>query len=225
MKIPHLLIFISLLIGLTGKCFSSGCYATYLEGTRSGYGRVPLYSSGLLAASSLLLKTESDNDDKNKQTVSNAGLVASGVYFYFALHGLCKSVDRKKYDELWEKRTRLLADGKKEKDLPPELRWLLPRGSKSDLESEIKNWKRYQKVLLFVVGGLNSALLFENAQAADTDGVKYFSYLSIAAILGMAVFDVDSLWNDDPPFWANFDVVAHKVNSNIVPGVFYSYKF
>lgn len=207
------------------ECFASGCYSTYLNGTKPGFGRVPLYSSALLASSSLLLKTESESDDKDKRTAYNAGFVASGIYFYLALHGLCKAVSKKEYDELWSKRSKLLAEGKKESELPFELRWLVPMSSKSDLDQAIKEWKRYQKTLLFVVGGINSALLFENAQNADTDGVKYFSYLSIAAILGMAVFDVDNLWNEEPPFWANFDVLISKQGENLAPGLSYSYTF
>lgn len=216
---------IMLLFLITEECFASGCYSTYLDGTKPGFGRVPLYSSALLASSSLLLKSESGSDDKDKRTAYNAGFVASGVYFYFALHGLCKSVSKKEYDKLWTKRSKLLAEGKKESDLPFELRWLVPVGSKDDLDLAIQKWKRYQKTLLFVVGGINSALLFENAQNADTDGVKYFSYLSIAAILGMAVFDVDNLWNDEPPFWANFDALISNNSGSVVPGLSYSYAF
>lgn len=213
---------IMLLFLITEECFASGCYSTYLDGTKPGFGRVPLYSSALLASSSLLLKSESVSDDKDKRTAYNAGFVASGVYFYFALHGLCKSVSKKEYDKLWKKRSKLLAEGKKESDLPFELRWLVPVGSEDDLDLVIQKWKRYQKTLLFVVGGINSALLFENAQNADTDGVKYFSYLSIAAILGMAVFDVDNLWNDEPPFWANFEVTLTKIGIQTAPAAFYT---
>lgn len=101
MKIIYFKIFAIIFIALSGKAFSSGCHATYLEGTRPGYGRVPLYSASLLGIDSLLLKSESNQQDKDKRTATNAGLVASGVYFYFALHGYCKSVDKKKYDELW----------------------------------------------------------------------------------------------------------------------------
>lgn len=73
--------------------------------------------------------------------------------------------------------------------------------------------------------GINSALLFENAQNADTDGVKYFSYLSIAAIVGMAVFDVDNIWNDEPPFWANFDLLVSNESGRGASGISYTYVF
>lgn len=216
---------IMFLLLITEECFASGCYSTYLDGTKPGFGRVPLYSSALLASSSLILKTETGSDDKDKRTAYNAGFVASGIYFYLALHGLCKAVSKKEYDELWAKRSKLLAEGKKERDLPFELRWLVPMSSRSDLDQAIKEWKRYQKTLLFVVGGINSALLFKNAQNADTDGVKYFSYLSIATILGMAVFDVDNLWNDKPPFWANFEILISNKGESLAPGFSYSYTF
>lgn len=206
-------------------CFPSGCYSTYLEGTRPGYGRVPLYSSGLLATSSLLLKTESNRDDKDKKTASNAGLIVSGLYSYFALHGYCKAVDRKKYDELWNQRMTLLKSGVKEEDLPFQLRWLVPIGTKDDFSNEIQKWKRYQKALLFIVGGLNSALLFENAQNADTEGVKYFSYLSIAAILGVAIFDVDNLWDEKQPSWANVDVYVTRIENQVAPVASWNYRF
>ena len=206
-------------------CFSSGCSSTYLEGTRPGYGRVPLYSLGLLATSSLLLKTESNRGDKDKKTASNASLIASGLYSYFALHGYCKTVDRKKYDELWSQRMTLLKSGVKEEDLPFQLRWLVPIGTKDDFTNEIQKWKRYQKALLFIVGGLNSVLLFENAQNADTEGVKYFSYLSIAAIFGMAIFDVDNLWNEKRPSWANVDIYVTRIENQVAPVASWNYRF
>lgn len=225
MKIIYFKIFAIIFIALSGKAFSSGCHATYLEGTRPGYGRVPLYSASLLGIDSLLLKSESNQQDKDKRTATNAGLVASGVYFYFALHGYCKSVDKKKYDELWSKRENLLAKGTKVEELPHELRWLLPIPADSQLQDEIQRWKRLQKYLLFIVGGLNSVLLFENGQAADTDGVRYFSYLSIGGILGMALFDVDNLWNDEPPFWANLNAQISMVDSKWSPGLLYTYEY
>lgn len=213
------------LVLVSTACFSSGCYSTYLEGTRPGYGRVPLYSSGLLAASSLLLKTEASRDDKDKQTAANTGLIVSGLYSYFALHGYCKTVDRKKYDELWNQRITLLKSGMKEENLPFQLRWLVPIGTKDDFTNEIQKWKRYQKALLFIVGGLNSGLLFENAQNADTEGVKYFSYLSIAAILGMAIFDVDNLWNEKGPSWANVDIYVTRIENQVAPVASWNYRF
>ena len=213
------------LVLITNEGFASGCHSTYLDGTKPGFGRVPLYSSALLASSSLLLKTESGSDDKDKQSAYNAGFIVSGAYFYVAMHGICRSVNKKEYEKLWSERLKLLAEGKKEDELPFELRWLVPMSSKSELDQVIQEWKKYQKKLLFFVGGINSALLFENAQNADTDGVKYFSYLSIAAILGMAVFDVDNLWNKKPPFWANFDVLAFNNSGSMTPGFSYSYAY
>lgn len=218
----YLVFFLSL---VTNEGFASGCYSTYLDGTKPGFGRVPLYSSALLASSSLLLKTESGSDDKDKQSAYNAGFVVSGAYFYVAMHGICRSVNKKEYEKLWSKRSKLLAEGRNEDELPFELRWLVPMSSKNELDQAIHEWKSYQKKLLFIVGGINSALLFENAQNADTDGVKYFSYLSIAAILGIAVFDVDNLWNEKPPFWAKFDVLVSTNNGRVTPGLSYSYTF
>ncbi len=136
---------------ITKECFASGCHSTYLDGSKPGFGRVPLYSSALLASSSLLLKTESGSAERDKQSAYNAGFIASGVYFYLALHGVCRSVNKKEYEKLWSERSKLLSEGKKENELSFELRWLVPKSSKSELDLAIQEWKMRQKRLVFIV--------------------------------------------------------------------------
>lgn len=200
---------------------ASGCRSTYLEGTLSPYGRIPLVSSSLTAISSFILKSEgsANNDNKDKRAAVDSGFAASGVYFFIAMHGLCRTVERKEYEKLIAERDKLLKEGKKFEDLPYKLKHIAPIPSREAYETEISEWKRRQRFLQVIVTGLESLAVYEQAQQADRDGTKYFAYASLGAIAAMVATDYDSVWGKQQPSWIDFNIVTTRINSTILPMV------
>lgn len=227
MKFLLITFFYAFVFTFSRNSLASGCYSTHLEGTISSFGQIPLYSSSLLAASSFILKTEGDanNDNKNKRDAANAGFLASGIYFYIALHGVCKVVNKEKYDKLIAEREKLLKEGKELRDLPSNLRFINPVPSLEEYQDMIAVWKRRQRFLQLFVAGLDTAFLYEQARQADRDGTKYFSYASMATILMMTAMDIDRVWGNSTPRWVNFKIITTKIDSTFAPMVNADFKF
>lgn len=204
-----------ILAALSHNALASGCMSTHLKGTVPGWNKPALVSSVGTALAAYSLRDEPNLTDKQDRIASES-YAAPVLYFYLALVSTCPTASLEEY-----KRKK-----KENEKNGPKSAWLYPDvPTKAQLEDQIEKWRKMSKIAIATVGGINLYSLSRIHDVAEKQSTKNVAIASALLTIATTIYDYDNVFSDEPPPWADFDIVSTEVGGSILPSVRYSYNF
>lgn len=194
----------------------SPCMSTFLAGVTPKLPKYTKYNMAITTVASIpMLLEKTDNEWRNEFRLGFAAgmplLIGLGI-----LMDTCREVDDvNEYKKLLKERERLKNEGKP----LGKLAYMDPIPTQEELKSIIDDWKEAHMKATRVGLGIS---LFLNAGMTIFSDNNYNKLISLGAA-GITTWlyfqDIDGLYTDKKPYWADFLILSKKVGRNFVPSL------